>query len=55
MIERDLFDWVVLVRRSGRIGTQGRGRMDPHGSEGEDWKPPIPGMFFFTRSPPWPA
>jgi predicted DNA-binding WGR domain protein len=33
MIERDLFGRVVLVRRWGRIGTQGRERTDPHVSE----------------------
>ncbi len=35
LIERDLFGHVVLVRRWGRIGTRGRERADPHGSEEE--------------------
>ncbi len=35
LIERDLFGQVVLVRRWGRIGTQGRERADPHANESE--------------------
>jgi len=33
MIERDLFDHIVLVRRWGRIGTRGRERSNLHANE----------------------
>ena len=35
MIGRDLFGRVVLVRHWGRIGGQGRERLDEHASEAE--------------------
>ena len=35
MIERDLFERIVLVRRWGRIGTRGRERSDEHASQFE--------------------
>ncbi len=34
-VEQDLFGYVVLVRRWGRIGTAGKVRLDEHAGEGQ--------------------